>query len=101
MKFFKILLIAALAFPCVSQAQAQTRNSSSKASISQSASKYPLYSDSEAAVLWAKWKKHEAFSDDNYARVIDLCDASFTYLSDELTNIINTFPSAKKRQDRL
>lgn len=99
MKILKLLVIAALLLPVSVNAQSNRNVSPAKTAQSE-ASKYPRYSDSEAATLWMKWKRNETFSQDNYARVVDLCDASFEYLAGEIQEIITTTPSQAQRKEK-
>lgn len=103
MKLLKLLLIAALLMPL--SVDAQTRRNASRAKSTSTetqseASKYPRYSDSEAAELWKKWKRNDTFSQANYARVIDLCDASFEYLAAEIEIIIATSSTQAQREKK-
>ena len=97
MKTIKLLIIVALLMPLVANAQS-SRSASSAAQTEDS--KYPRYNDSEAAQLWMKWKRNEPFTQSNYARVIDLCDASFEYLADEIQNIIATSTTQTQRNKK-
>lgn len=98
MKILKLLVIAALLMPVSINAQTKRKAATTQTAQSE-ASKYPRYSDTEAAVLWKKWKNNETFSQDNYARVVDLCDASFEYLAVEIQHIISTATSPSRLKE--
>lgn len=96
MKTLKLIIFGLLLIPFCAGAQSKAK--SSKTPIYDNVeSKYPLYNDKEAAELWAKWKTHGELTQDNYSRIIDLCDASFTYLSQEIEIILQSTSSMSHR----
>lgn len=103
MKPIKILAFSFLFLPLAASAQSKGGQASSAkpktAAVTTVNTKYPLYSDEEAAKLWQMWLKKATFTQNDYMRVIELCDASFYYLTIELQNIIDTTTSQKKRNE--
>lgn len=99
MKTFKSLAVVLLLLPMVASAQTKSGGKTSSA-IGYVAEKYPLYDDAEAAKLWKMWIKKATFTQEDYARVIALSDASFAYLTTELQEIINTTSSPSKRVEK-
>lgn len=100
MKTIKSLVLVLLLLPMVASAQIKSSGKSIAGGVEYEVGKYPLYDDKEAAKLWKMWIKKAAFTQDDYARVIALSDASFYYLTIELQNIISTTSSAKIRTQK-
>lgn len=97
MKTSKTLVLVLLMLPLIAGAQIKSGEKRIAGGVEYVASKYPLYDDTEAAKLWKMWIKKATFTQDDYARVIALSDASFAYLTVELQEIINTTASPTKR----
>ncbi len=97
MKTIKSLVLASLLLPLVAGAQTKSSGKRVAGGVEYVAAKYPLYDDAEAAKLWKMWIKKATFTQEDYARVIALSDASFEYLTMELQNIMATTVSPKKR----
>ena len=100
MKTSKSLVLVLLLLPLVAGAQTKSGEKRIAGGVEYVASKYPLYDDAEAAKLWKMWIKKATFTQEDYARIIALSDASFTYLTAELQNIINTTSSPSKRVEK-
>lgn len=100
MKTIKTLALVILLLPLFASAQSKSGGKSSKPSTEYVAANYPLYNDAEAAKLWKMWIQKATFTQEDYARVIALSDASFYYLSIELQKIIDTTPSPSKRVEK-
>lgn len=97
MKTIKTLALVLLLCPLLASAQTKSGSASSKLSTAYVAENYPLYNDAEAAKLWKMWIKKDQFTQEDYARVIALSDASFNYLTIELQKIIETAETPAQR----
>ncbi len=97
MKTIRSLVLVILLLPLVAGAQTKSSGKRVAGGVEYVATKYPLYDDTEAAKLWKMWIKKAPFTQEDYARVIALSDASFEYLTMELQNIMATTVSPSKR----